>query len=156
MAANPGHCAACGFSGDVQEHHIVPRAYGGRSRPTVYLCDRCHAATHSRTWSNPHHAALTRAGIDAARARGTRLGNPGLDKVRGKAHAGNRAAADRFAANVLPIIAPMRAEGASLRKIAEALNERRIPTARGGMWASTQVGDILKRGEPQLPYDPGE
>jgi len=59
--------------------------------------------------------------------------------------AANKAEADRFAANVLPVIEPMRAEGASLRKIADALNARRIPTARGGTWASTQVADILKR-----------
>ena len=92
----------------------------------------------------------TKAALAAAKARGTKLGNPRLAEVRGKAHAGNRAAADRFAANVLPIIAPMRAEGASLRQIAEALNERRVPTARGGTWASTQVGEILKRGAPPL------
>jgi hypothetical protein len=39
----------------------------------------------------------------------------------------------------------MKAEGRSLRQIAAALNERRIPTARGGKWAQTQVADILRR-----------
>jgi Recombinase len=39
----------------------------------------------------------------------------------------------------------MQAEGASLRKIAEALNARGIASARGGTWAATQVADILKR-----------
>jgi DNA invertase Pin-like site-specific DNA recombinase len=88
----------------------------------------------------------TRVALAAAKARGTRLGNPRLAEVRDKAFASNRAAAVQFAANVLPIIQPMRAEGASLRKIADALNERRIPTARGGKWAATQIADILKRG----------
>jgi DNA invertase Pin-like site-specific DNA recombinase len=87
----------------------------------------------------------TKAALAAAKARGVTLGNPRLAEVRGKAFASNRAAADQFAANVLPIIEPLRAEGASLRKIAEALNERRIPTARGGRWAATQIADILKR-----------
>ena len=56
------------------------------------------------------------------------------------------AAASAFAANVLPIIAPMRAEGLSLEKIAAALNARGVATARGGKWAATQVRDILNRG----------
>jgi hypothetical protein len=54
--------------------------------------------------------------------------------------------ADAFAANVLPIIRDIQATGASMRKTAEALNRRGIPTARGGIWAATQVSDILKRG----------
>ena len=41
----------------------------------------------------------------------------------------------------------MKAEGASQRKIAEALNQREIETARGGTWAATQVWDILLRPE---------
>ncbi len=56
-----------------------------------------------------------------------------------------KAAADRFAANVLPLIEPLRAEGRSLREIANALNERGVPTARGGKWVPTQIADILKR-----------
>ena len=90
-------------------------------------------------------SARTIAALQAAKQRGVALGNPRLADVRGKAVESNKAAADPFAANVLPIIAPMRAEGASLRKIADALNARRIPTARGGTWAATQVADILKR-----------
>jgi hypothetical protein len=57
-----------------------------------------------------------------------------------------KAAADRFAANVLPLIQPLRARGKSLRDIAKALEARGVPTARGGKWAPRQVADILKRG----------
>lgn len=54
--------------------------------------------------------------------------------------------ADRFAANVAPIIREIRAGGAgSLRAIAEALNERGVATARGGTWAATQVRDVIRR-----------
>ena len=56
-----------------------------------------------------------------------------------------KAAADRFAANVLPLIQPLRAEGQGLREIANALNARSVPTARGGKWAPIQIADILKR-----------
>ena len=66
-------------------------------------------------------------------------------EVGGRGVASNKAAAARLAANVLPLILPMKADGKSLRQIAAALNERGIPTARGGKWAQTQVADILRR-----------
>jgi hypothetical protein len=75
-----------------------------------------------------------------------RLGNPRLHEVRAKAVESMKPAADRFAANVLPLIQPLRAAGKSLREIAKALNERGVPTARGGKWAATQIAEILKRG----------
>jgi hypothetical protein len=56
-----------------------------------------------------------------------------------------KAAADRFAANILPLIQPLRAEKKSLREIADILDARGVATARGGKWAPTQVADILKR-----------
>jgi DNA invertase Pin-like site-specific DNA recombinase len=91
-------------------------------------------------------SARTKEALERAKARGVRLGNPRLDEVRGKGAASMKAAAARFAANVLPLILPMRAEGKSLREIADALNARGVPTARGGKWAPTQIADILKRG----------
>jgi DNA invertase Pin-like site-specific DNA recombinase len=90
-------------------------------------------------------SARTTAALEAAKQRGVALGNPRLADVRGKGVETNKAAAGQFAANVLPIIAPMRAEGASLREIADALNTRRISTARGRTWPTTQVADILRR-----------
>jgi len=91
-------------------------------------------------------SARTKAALAAAKAKGTVLGNPRVAEVGGRGVASNKAAAAQFAANVLPLILPTKAEGKSLREIATALNERRIPTARGGRWAQTQVADILKRG----------
>jgi hypothetical protein len=50
--------------------------------------------------------------------------------------------ADRHAANVLPIIREVQRAGArSLRAIAEALNARGVPTARG--WQAMTVSNIL-------------
>jgi DNA invertase Pin-like site-specific DNA recombinase len=92
-------------------------------------------------------SARTKAALAAAKAKGTVLGNPRLAEFGGRGVASNKAAAAQFAANVLPLILPMKAEGKSLRQIAAALNERRIPTARGGKWAQTQVADILKRAD---------
>lgn len=56
------------------------------------------------------------------------------------------AEADRFAANVLPIIREAQKAGAAtLREIAAALNARGVATARGGQWHATSVSNILSR-----------
>jgi hypothetical protein len=68
----------------------------------------------------------TREALKAAKERGVTLGNPRLDEVRGLAVAATRAEADRYAANVLPIIREVQATGAtSLRAIARARGTRR-------------------------------
>ena len=115
---------------------------GARHRPV-------HPAHLCRAQAQKERAMIsvrTKAGALArAKAKGARLGNPRLHEVRGKGAASMKAVADRFAANVLPLIEPLRAEGRSLREIANALNARGVPTARGGKWAPTQIADILKR-----------
>src|SRR6516162_3116740 len=90
-------------------------------------------------------SARTKEALAQAKAKGVRLGNPRLHEVRAKGSESMKAGADRFAANVLPLIQPMQAEGKSLRDIAKALDARCVPTARGGAWGATQVADILKR-----------
>jgi DNA invertase Pin-like site-specific DNA recombinase len=91
-------------------------------------------------------ALRTRDALQAAKARGKRLGNPKLAAARKSAIEGNRAAAARYAANVLPVIREIQASGiTSLRGIARALAARGIATARGGQWTPVQVNDILVR-----------
>jgi DNA invertase Pin-like site-specific DNA recombinase len=88
----------------------------------------------------------TREALKAAKARGVVLGNPRLAATLAKAVASNKAEADRFAANVRPVIEQIRAAGAtSLRAIARALEARGVPTARGGTWTAVQVTEILRR-----------
>jgi DNA invertase Pin-like site-specific DNA recombinase len=87
----------------------------------------------------------TKAALKAARARGTRLGNPRLDEAAKRGTAALKANARRFAANVLPIIREIEKAGAaSLNAIAAKLNERNVPTARGGRWTHVQVGAVLR------------
>jgi hypothetical protein len=58
----------------------------------------------------------------------------------------NRRIAAGFAANVLPVMAQIRAAGAtSYAAIASTLNARGIHTARGGEWHATTVRNILLR-----------
>ncbi len=87
----------------------------------------------------------TKAALAAAKARGTRLGNPDIAAAQAKGTARTKAGADRFAASIRPMIEELRHSGASLRAIAGALNSRGVRTARGGQWAATQVRDILNR-----------
>ena len=88
----------------------------------------------------------TKAALQAAKARGKRLGNPKLADVRAKGSQSNKVAADRFAANVVPIIRQVQKQGIeSFAGIAAALNERGVKTARGGRWAHVQVSAILTR-----------
>jgi DNA invertase Pin-like site-specific DNA recombinase len=88
----------------------------------------------------------TKAALAAAKARGVKLGGPKLDQARLAGAAGNRKAADRFAANVKPIIAQIRSSGVtSLRKVAAVLTARGVPTARGGTWNPAQVANVMRR-----------
>lgn len=75
----------------------------------------------------------TRQALSATKARGVSLGNPRLHQARKNAVGAVKAEADRYAANVLPIIREAQKAGArTLREIAEALNARGIATVRGG------------------------
>jgi Recombinase len=61
--------------------------------------------------------------------------------------------ADRFAANVLPAVAAIRASGINtLTGIADALNARGIRSPRGGKWHVSAVQNLIARGsiEEQL------
>jgi DNA invertase Pin-like site-specific DNA recombinase len=89
----------------------------------------------------------TKDALAAARARGVRLGNPRLDQTaRGPAATARRTAADRHAANVLPIIPAIQAAGATtLQSVTDALNARGVATARGCAWYPTTVRNLINR-----------
>jgi DNA invertase Pin-like site-specific DNA recombinase len=88
----------------------------------------------------------TRAALAAKKAAGAKLGDPRAAETVGKAHAANRAAADQFAANVLPIVRTIQATGiGSFTGIADALNARGVRTARGGTWHASTVRNLLAR-----------
>src|ERR1700687_3310382 len=88
----------------------------------------------------------TRQALAAAKVRGVTLGNPKLYVARKNAVEAVKVEADRFAANVLPIIREAQKAGATtLSEIAAALNARGIATARGGQWHAKSVSNILER-----------
>jgi hypothetical protein len=76
----------------------------------------------------------TRQAFSAAKALLVTLGNPRLHEARENAVGAVKAEADRYAANVLPIIREAQKAGArTLREIAEVLNAPRHPNGAG--WA---------------------
>ncbi len=87
----------------------------------------------------------TKAALAAAKARGVKLGgrpeslkNTELGRQRGAE--ARRARAMGRAKDLAPVIDAIRAEGiTSATGIAKALNERGIPTSRGGKWQAVQV-----------------
>ena len=91
----------------------------------------------------------TRAALAAAKARGVKFGNPAnlRNQLAGsvKGNAAKAARADKRAADLLPVIGPLKAGGASLRQIAEGLTRRGIPAPRGGAWSAVAIKRILDR-----------
>lgn len=95
----------------------------------------------------------TKEALAAARARGTRLGNPnGAAALRraGKGGVALREAvaanADAFARDLAPVLDDIRAQGhSSLRAIAAELTVRGIRTRCGGAWQVSNVNGLLAR-----------
>lgn len=95
-------------------------------------------------------SARTQAALQAAKARGVKLGNPmGAAAFGGNAGKGGaeamQAKADGFAQRLAGIVLPLKAQGLSLRRIAERLNADGIVTPRGGAWQANSVKRLLER-----------
>jgi DNA invertase Pin-like site-specific DNA recombinase len=89
----------------------------------------------------------TRTALAQRKAHGARLGNP--RNAREAAALGRivqTEEAERFAANILPIVRTIQAAGIiGMVSIAKALNDRGIRTARGGRWHVSTVANLLAR-----------
>ena len=100
----------------------------------------------------------TKTALQAAKARGVRLGNPNgaaalLDGCRLAAErsAGvRRATAVQHAAAVRPIALGLAKEGWNYREIARELNRRGVPSPSGNGWYEEQVRRTLRRLENSL------
>jgi DNA invertase Pin-like site-specific DNA recombinase len=112
-------------------------------------------------------SARTKAALAAAKKRGTKLGGrrrkiigedakgkpiygevaSGSARARTASLRARKARAEQRAADIAPTIRTLQEAGAtSLRAIADGLNEKKIPTARGtGAWSPVQVQRVLAR-----------
>lgn len=101
----------------------------------------------------------TKAALQAAKARGTKLGSarPGHWKGRERARrdgstkgaaaaaAAHKAAADEAYSDLIPIITSLRTEEKTFQQIADTLNEQGHTTRRGKPWNHVQVMRVLGR-----------
>jgi DNA invertase Pin-like site-specific DNA recombinase len=100
-------------------------------------------------------SARTRVALAAAKERGTKLGGfrgyTLTEADHAAAKAGREARSQAQADRIRPTVVELRAAGiTSANGIAKALNERDIPTAKGGQWQAVQVQRVLAR----LPTQP--
>jgi len=99
-------------------------------------------------------SARTKAALQAAKARGTKLGGWRPTRKDGSprdlvdprlASAAASRRANEFAARVGPTVAELHAKGLSLHGIARELTAQGIVTRRGGTWTSNTVKRVLAR-----------
>jgi DNA invertase Pin-like site-specific DNA recombinase len=95
-------------------------------------------------------SARTKAALAAAKERGTKLGRPeNLSNIEGGARASalvRQAKAAARAGDLRVTLEGLQAEGVmSYSALARALNEQKIPSARGGSWHPAQVKRTLAR-----------
>lgn len=97
-------------------------------------------------------SARTKAALQAAKARGVKLGTRYPERVKRHAQKGGAvsavirlAAARKRAGDVLPLIEVLKADepSISLRGLARELTRRAIPAPRGGPWSNVQVSRVL-------------
>ncbi|MUV14693.1 recombinase family protein [Noviluteimonas gilva] len=95
----------------------------------------------------------TKEALQAAKARGQKLGNPNGAQALRRAARGNTAAieavkatADSHAAALLPVLRELRANGCTtLSSLAKQLNERGVLAPRGGTWHRSSVANLIAR-----------
>jgi DNA invertase Pin-like site-specific DNA recombinase len=88
----------------------------------------------------------TTEALQAAKRRGTKLGNPEPQKGAAVRAQVLHEKADRFAAHVLPVIWGLQVEGmTSYKALARALNARGIRTTNKRQWYGSTVKNVVQR-----------
>ncbi len=85
----------------------------------------------------------TKVALAAAKARGTKLGNPIIEEARKKSAESYRLYR-RPSTEILALIASLRAQGKTLRTIAFELNQLNIRTPKGCKWYASSIKNQLK------------
>ena len=103
----------------------------------------------------------TKAALNAAKARGVKLGSArpghwkgreqarleGLTKARAVAAMVRRERAEEAYADLRPVMVKMRTDGMTLAEIAKQMNAEGLTTRRGKPWNPVQVSRVLERAE---------
>jgi DNA invertase Pin-like site-specific DNA recombinase len=83
----------------------------------------------------------TKAALQAAKARGVKLGRQGAETLAPK----YQQEALQWAAALKPVLREMLASGHSYCAIAAELNDRKVPTPRGGKWHPQMISRTVER-----------
>jgi DNA invertase Pin-like site-specific DNA recombinase len=101
----------------------------------------------------------TKAALQAAKARGVKLGNPngaaalraGCRDAAARSVVVRQAKAQCYALGVLPLVRQLTAEGiVGYRSVAVALNQRGVPCPSGGVWYAERVRRLLRSFQAQF------
>jgi hypothetical protein len=134
-------CFECGSSENLVEHHVVPRSRGGTK--TIVLCQLCHDKVHGCRQRNISISQLSKEGIERARLKGKKLGNPRPQAAFAKAIITIKNKRKAFVDKMSGELSGYRSSGMTLDQIAQKLNADGVPTARSGKWTPTAVRRIL-------------
>ena len=144
-------CAVCGSTEDLHHHHFTPKIDGGVDDETniITLCYEHHCEIHGRPYRNRiNHAELTKKGLQKAKERGVKLGNPinlaEYNKIR-------KRGAKKYAWEHKDFLISLRDSGMTLREMCDILESKNIKTRTGSSsWFPAQVHRMLKRIENGL------
>ena len=143
-------CAVCGTTEDLHHHHFTPRIEGGIDDETniITLCYEHHCEIHGKAYRNRiNHAELTRKGLQKAKDRGVKLGNPNLSEM----NKTRKRKARKYAWEYKDFLISLRDSGMTLREIGYILESKNIKTRTGSSsWYPMQVHRMLKRIENGL------
>jgi len=131
-------CVACGHRADLNHHHAIPRVLDGPDDESnlITLCRECHGLLHDVEWQIGH-SDLIKAGLQAAKARGVKLGGTNAQSI------ANRDEARQRAEELRPILTEL--AGMSANKAAVELNKRGVATPKGGHWHALTVMRLRQR-----------
>jgi hypothetical protein len=136
-------CFECGKEA-TEDHHVIPESLGGTK--TIPLCGGCHSLVHGGYFRRrDDHAALTRLGLQRARERGVKLGNPRLQETSRLGAETTKRLADEFAEGVKETLLDAIRETGTYKKAAKLLNEKKVPLPRGGKWTAQSICNLLAR-----------
>jgi DNA invertase Pin-like site-specific DNA recombinase len=89
-------------------------------------------------------SARTKAALDSAKRRGTKLGNPRFSESLGRARECRRVQSHQRLGELVVVVRELQRSGCHrLKDLANGLNARGLKTARGSRFTPTQVHRIL-------------
>jgi pyridoxal biosynthesis lyase PdxS len=130
-------CFECGKPA-TEHHHVVPRSLGGTR--TVPLCCGCHDMAHEMRRVHGR-GGLTARALHAKRTRGERVGAVRYGyRLAGD---GRTEIEDEAEQAVIKKVKDLRAEGLSLRRVADELARVGMLTRNGRMFAPHSIARMV-------------